>query len=271
MTRKRLNPVHIAVPTAFYDDETLNADGTLAHIRHLIARGAKSLMLCGSTGEQHSLDFAEKLALLAALEAANLPDDVEIIFGVAAIRQSHAIELAKAIAQSEVVDAILLGFPPYLRPTQNQALAYAEAILQTAQKPCIVYNNPERTGFDLSVESAVQLANNPYLIGFKDPSDLAKLRAKIGDDWHYFCGGDMDIAEKLQQGYNGVSSQLGNLYPDLLQNYVAELLAGEMPSENLDHKVQDFYRGSWLVRLKQQLGMGICRSPLLDLVADRVE
>ncbi|MEK3884604.1 hypothetical protein [Paenibacillus sp. PL2-23] len=45
--------IHIAVPTAFHNDESLNAEATLAHIRDLRGRGIRSVLICGSTGEQH--------------------------------------------------------------------------------------------------------------------------------------------------------------------------------------------------------------------------
>jgi 4-hydroxy-tetrahydrodipicolinate synthase len=76
-----VNDFHIAVPTAFYDNEDLNTDATLHHVMHLYDRSVKSVMICGSTGEQHSLSLPEKLQLLESIdEASFLPDDLEILF-----------------------------------------------------------------------------------------------------------------------------------------------------------------------------------------------
>ena len=83
-----VNEYHIAVPTAFYDNEDLNTEATLQHIRNLYDQGVKSVMVSGTTGEQHSLTLAEKLKLLKSIDTATfLPDDLEIIFGVDSIRQ----------------------------------------------------------------------------------------------------------------------------------------------------------------------------------------
>ncbi len=62
--------VHVAVPTAFYADESLNISATLAHAQYLLDHQIESVMLCGSTGEQHSLDLDEKIALARAVDRA---------------------------------------------------------------------------------------------------------------------------------------------------------------------------------------------------------
>ncbi|WP_034769904.1 dihydrodipicolinate synthase family protein [Exiguobacterium artemiae] len=57
--------------TAFFRDEALNVNGTIEHIRYLFDQGEKSILVCGSTGEQHSLELKEKLFLLEALMIAH--------------------------------------------------------------------------------------------------------------------------------------------------------------------------------------------------------
>ncbi len=52
---------HVAVPTAFDENEALNIQATLAHIHYLKEKWVNSVLVCGSTGEQHSLTLAEKL------------------------------------------------------------------------------------------------------------------------------------------------------------------------------------------------------------------
>jgi len=60
--------IHIAVPTGFYEDESLNIQGTISHIRDLYKQGIKSVLVSGTTGEQHSLKLQEKIELINALE-----------------------------------------------------------------------------------------------------------------------------------------------------------------------------------------------------------
>lgn len=49
-----------AVPTAFYSNEQLNVNATLKHVEYLATKGVRSVLLCGSTGEQRFLIFSRK-------------------------------------------------------------------------------------------------------------------------------------------------------------------------------------------------------------------
>ena len=76
------NNYHIAVPTAFHENEDLNVDATLEHIRFLKKLGVNSVLLCASTGEQHSLNLSEKIELVENLERLDVSSDFEILFGI---------------------------------------------------------------------------------------------------------------------------------------------------------------------------------------------
>lgn len=121
---------HIAVPTAFLKNESINIQGTIDHIKYLYNKGIKSILVGGSTGEQHSLNLKEKLDLLNAVSIEEeLINNMEILFGVSSIRQLEAMEFAKAISKTKIA-GILLGYPPYILPTQEEALRYSEKIIE---------------------------------------------------------------------------------------------------------------------------------------------
>ena len=133
-------------------------------------------MVCGTTGEQHSLSLTEKLQLLESLDAASfLPDDLEILFGVASIRQKEALQLAEKVNASPKISGVLLGFPPYILPSQKEAMRYVEAIAKIIDKPIILYNNPRRTGFNLEMNTFSELIKLPNIIGIKDAGDSDRI------------------------------------------------------------------------------------------------
>ncbi|MFD1363446.1 dihydrodipicolinate synthase family protein [Lentibacillus salinarum] len=73
--------VHIAVSTAFFEDESLNIQGTISHIRDLYKQGIKSVLVSGTTGEQHSFNLREKMEIINGLEQdEELISNMEIIF-----------------------------------------------------------------------------------------------------------------------------------------------------------------------------------------------
>lgn len=219
-----MHSFHIAVPTAFHVDLSLDCKTTLAHIRYLYQQGVRAVMVCGSTGEQHSLTTSEKLQLLAAIEQADLPADLCVIFGVAHPFYREAVELAMAVEKNTAVSAILLAAPPYIRPNQQEFHRYVERILAVTLKPIILYNNPARTGFDMATETLLTLSQHPQIIGVKDPSHATELVEKLERDWLIFAGGEENLAQKLERGFNALSSIAGNVMPQDIQRWYQALL-----------------------------------------------
>lgn len=219
-----MQPFHIAVPTAFHADLRLDCETTLKHIHYLYQQGIQDVMVCGTTGEQHSLSTSEKLQLLAAIEQADLPPDLCIIFGVSHPFYREAVELAAAIKKNTAISAILLAAPPYIRPTQQEFCRYVEHILAVTTKQIILYNNPVRTGFDIATTTLLSLSRYPQIIGVKDPSYATELVEKLEREWLIFAGGEEDLAVKLHNGFNALSSIAGNVMPQAIQKWYKALL-----------------------------------------------
>ncbi|MFA1819443.1 dihydrodipicolinate synthase family protein [Virgibacillus oceani] len=267
--------VHIAVPTAFFEDESLNVQGTINHIRNLYEKGVKSVLVSGTTGEQHSLNLQEKMNIIHGLEQENkLINNMEIIFGVASIRQKEAEALAEKIRDTKV-SGIMLGYPPYVIPSQDEAVAYSERIIQRSNKPVILYNNPKRTGFDLSVKSIIRLSKKELVIGIKDAGNKEKME-RIKNDLHrdhfyYYAGGEVELEEKVSYGYNRLSSIAGNIVPFDISQWFNKLLLkrqlNEQEMEKIELTIEQVYQGNAIVNLKKVINqkgvpIGICRSPI---------
>lgn len=273
-----VNEYHIAVPTAFYDNEDLNTEATLQHIRNLYDQGVKSVMVCGTTGEQHSLTVAEKLQLLKSIDAATfLPDDLEIIFGVASIRQKEALQLAEKVNASAKINGVLLGFSPYILPSQKEARLYVEAIAKVIEKPIILYNNPRRTGFNPELDTFAELIRLPNIIGIKDAGDSARIPEliSVADKKIYvYAGGEIDLDKKIALGANRLSSMAGNLYPSEVEAYFTDLLRGradKIKNAGIEEKIHNVFSDNPIIYIKNeitkhtQIDMGIARSPLGNL------
>ncbi|RFU64101.1 dihydrodipicolinate synthase family protein [Peribacillus glennii] len=274
--------VHIAVPTAFFNDESLNIQGTISHIRELYKQGVKSVLVSGSIGEQHSLYLREKIEIINALEQEeDLISNMEIIFGVASVRQKEAEELAEKIRHTKI-SGILLGYPPYVIPTQEEAIVYSKRIIQLCNKPTILYNNPKRTGFDLSEKSIIQLSEIDLVIGIKDAGNKEKVgrikNATHRDELYFYAGGEVNLEEKVVlQGYNRLSSIAGNVSPIEISQWFQKMLikqnVSEQESEKIENIMDQVYLGNPIVNLKKIINhkgipIGICRSPIGSIVPD---
>lgn len=277
-----MNPLthtlHVAVPTAFDKNEGLDSQKTIAHMLHLQDQGIRSFLVCGSTGEQHSLSLEEKIDLVDALASETMfAHDTELLFGVAGIRYQDTQKLAEHIAQIPKIAGIVLGFPPYLCPTQPEALAYAKGVIPTANKPVILYNNPRRTGFDLHDDSLFDLAKEPLVVGLKEAGDIQRIptiKPHLSPDFRFYAGGEQGLIEKVQLGFGGLSSMAGNLCPQEIIDCWQELAE----RKTLDPHAPAWLRItaaatgdpthtiSYLPWLKQQLSspgsdFGVCRAP----------
>lgn len=267
--------VHIAVPTAFLEDESLHIQGTISHIKHLYKQGVKSVLVSGTTGEQHSLNLKEKIELINSLEQEEeLISNMEIIFGVSSIRQKEAEELAQRIRNTRL-SGMMLGYPPYVMPTQEEALAYSKSIIQYSDKPTILYNNPKRTGFDLSTNSIIQLSKLDLVVGIKDAGNKEKVET-IKDGIHknalyFYAGGEVGLEEKVAYGYDRLSSIAGNISPLEISEWFQKMLEGRkirtLESEKIASMIEQLYQVNAIVHLKEiinrrNIPMGICRSPI---------
>lgn len=263
---------HVAVPTVFDEAEELDVKATIQHIEYLQKEGIKAVLVCGSTGEQHSLSFAEKCLLLNAIEEANsLNNDLEILFGVASIRQKEAVKLAQLANKKVNIAGILVGFPPYIIPTQEEAVAYVTTIAAQYDKPIILYNNPKRTGFNLEFSSLLKLTELPNIIGLKEAGDeqrVPQLKAQIVKPFYFYAGGELNLSEKVHLGFNRLSSISGNLYPLAIKEWFNALLQGEKIDFHLENEIKQIFEGSPIAYLKKQitnkegLCMGVPRKPL---------
>ena len=267
--------VHIAVPTAFFEDESLNIQGTISHIRDLYKQGVKSVLVSGTTGEQHSLNLQEKIEIINGLELEEeLMSNMEIIFGVASIRQKEAEELAEKIRYTKI-SGIMLGYPPYVTPTQEEAFVYTKRIIHLSNKPTILYNNPKRTGFDLSEKSIILLSKIDLVVGIKDAGNKEKVeRIKKGihrNDFHFYAGGEVNLEEKVLHGYDRLSSIAGNIYPVEMTQWFQKMLLKQIASkqeiETIKNIMEQVYQGNAIVNLKKHINhkgipMRTCRSPI---------
>lgn len=270
-----VNNYHIAVPTAFFADEEMNTEATMQHIMNLYGQGVRSVLICGTTGEQHSLSLAEKLRLLEAINRnEGIPADLEIIFGVAGIRQKEAVALAEAVNVSAKISGVMLGFPPYIMPSQREAATYVQAIAAAVDKPIILYNNPRRTAFNLELETFSELLNVPNIVGIKEAGDSDRIPALLSvsdGKIAVYAGGEIDLSKKIKLGVTRLSSMTGNLYPKEVEAYFVGLMQGDPEQDSsvaIEAEIGKVFAANPIVYLKNEItkrttaDMGIARSPI---------
>lgn len=189
------------------------------------------VIVAGSTGEQHLLTLAERAALYATAVAAT---DRPVIAGVAALRTTEAVHLARAAATAGC-SGVMLGLPPYLRATDEEVDAYVREVTEDLDDriAVVLYDNPARNGgFGVGTTTVAALFEDGAIGGVKvvrlsaeDTEMAARGVAEVAPGIRTYTGSDAGFArDRLHsldgdQGpatWSGLTSVLGNVSPELL-------------------------------------------------------
>lgn len=173
------------------------------------------------------MSIDERLELYSAARIAAGPD-YPLYAGVSAMRTKDAISLAKGAADNNY-QAIMLGFPPYRIPLQENVLEYAKAVCSVVPETSVfVYNNPKRTGFDLKVETFLEMVRLvPNIYGIKeagDYSNVLKILDNTERDVEIISGFDVSVVRDFKLGYSTLTSIAANVFPkrmSIVMKYVA--------------------------------------------------
>ncbi len=180
---------------------------------HLLERQSGSIVVCGSTGEGVLLESFEREEVIK-IGLDHAPGTIIVGCGAPSTQQA----LDQVIhAQLLGADAVLLVSPFYSKPQNDGIFDYFKTIHDQSNIPIILYNNPSRTGVEISMENVSKLAQLPRVIGIKESSnDMSILqRYDVPADFILLCGEDSLFAESLHSGAHGIISVGSNLDPDL--------------------------------------------------------
>jgi 4-hydroxy-tetrahydrodipicolinate synthase len=181
--------VYAACVTPFRDDESLDLDRLALHIDYMICSGINGVMVVGGCGEYANLTPEERRTVT-----------------------TEAVPAAGA-------DAVLVLPPYYIKPSFDGVLQHYETIVKEAGVEVIVYNNPGRTGWPLSVQHLEELSDVPGLVAVKEcERDAASISEKITRlaDRLPLLSGDDDLGySTLLLGSKGAIWASANLCPRL--------------------------------------------------------
>ncbi len=218
-----------AVTTQLKKDQSLDLPATARHLEALIASGVTGLIMCGSLGENQSLDPEEKRRVIElAVKTAN--GRVPVLSGVA--------ETSTAAACRYVRDCEKLGADGFMvmpamvyKADTREALTWFRTIAAATGLPWMLYNNPVSYPVDITPELFAELADVKNLVALKESSSntrrITELRNTVGDRYAIFTGVDDLILESAILGIDGWVAGTGIALPAENQ-YLWELLrAGE--------------------------------------------
>lgn len=153
--------VGVALATLRDGDDLPDPKATGALAAHLVGRGMRAVLACGTTGEAGRLTDAERAEVIAAVRGA-LPPDVPVIAGTGATSAASAAALTSAAAAAGA-DAVLAWPPPDCQDLPGYYAALGDA---APGLPRLAYHVPWVSAPGVPVEA---LADLP-VAGIKDSS-----------------------------------------------------------------------------------------------------
>jgi 4-hydroxy-tetrahydrodipicolinate synthase len=232
-----------AVTTQLRADLSIDLPATQRVVDALIRDGVNGVIALGTVGENNSLEFAEKIAVLTAIVEV-VAGRVPVITGDSEYDARRAIRLARA-AEKAGVDGVMLLPPMVYVPTAPELTAHFGDVAQNTGLPIMLYNNPPayRTRIDAAVLELLQPLENIVAVKESAPDTrrFTDLRNTFGERFILFAGLDDVVLEALYLGAEGWVSGLTNAFP----RESVELLAA---FERGDHgKAREIYR--WFMPL----------------------
>lgn len=218
--------VTVALNTPFAADGSVDVDAVKRVSRYFRDKGVKQMYVCGSTGEGFLLDTDER-KLVAETVVNEVGDDMNVIVHVGCPDTRHSCILAE---HAEKIGAAATSAVPcvYYRPSEESVYRHWTEITKAADLPFFIYNIPQLTGFNLSMNLFGRMLENERVAGVKCSSDPAQdiLRFKLagGKDFIVFNGPDEQfVAGRLL----GADAGIGGTYGAMPELYIKmdELIA----------------------------------------------
>lgn len=207
----------VAIVTPMKADTSIDWDAYRKLIEFHIENGTNAIVSVGTTGESATLSHEEHLECVKfCADVAN--GRIPIIGGSGSNSTKEAIDLAHGVKAAGAV-AHLSVAPYYNKPNQRGLLAHFSSIAEACDLPMILYNVPGRTCSDIAVETAVELANIPHIIGIKEASTIERCRELLKacpDDFAIYSGEDPINCEIIAEGAKGAISVTANVAPKLM-------------------------------------------------------
>jgi 1-pyrroline-4-hydroxy-2-carboxylate deaminase len=272
-----------AATTEFQPDQEVDLPGTLQHIDAMLAAGVHGMIMLGTVGENCSLDYREKLAILRS-SVLRVGGRVPVLTGVAETSTALACRFA-ADAQKVGVNGLMVLPAMVYKSDPRETLTHFRAVAKATDLPIMVYNNPVSYSVDISPEMFVDLADEKKFVAIKESSEnvrrITDLKNLCGDRYTLFCGVDDLVLESLMLGAVGWVSGLVNAFP--AENRLLWDLATEgrweealqvyrwyMPLLHLDTHVK-LVQYIKLAAQECELGSEIVRAPRLPLAGEERE
>ena len=175
-------------------------------------------VVCGSTGESVYLTTEEKLKLWDWVAEYAAPAKILVAgTGMESVRETIALT---NLAADRGYKAAMVRTPFYYRNLINNTAAqtlYFRAVADRTKIPLMIYNWPQVTGIDISVDAVVALSHHPNIFAIKESSGslekTLQMIKEVKPGFQVLTGSAPILAPSLSAGCAGAVLAFANAAP----------------------------------------------------------
>jgi len=198
--------------------------------------GVEGLIVGGTTGEGHLLDWEEHLMLIAHT-ASKFGDQLLVVGNTGSNNTRESVKATKHAFAMGMHAALLIN-PYYGKTSALGVQKHIEAALDIG--PAFIYNVPGRTGQDIDVDTMLKISQHDHFIGVKECAGNERIAEYESQGIACWSGNDDECFEARHQcGAHGVISVTSNITPKLMRE-----LMDDSSKTDLNHSLQPLF--SWL-------------------------
>lgn len=234
-----------AIPTAISEDGSINYEAQKEHIDYLEENNVQGLVPAGCTGHAAALGdqgedmYGEHVEFIS--EVADYTD-LPVLAGTGMNTPQQAIELGQRVENQANIDAHMMISGYVNCPPPDQIVEHYREVAENVEEDIIAYNVPGRTGTNIDVDAATQLAEIDGLIGLKEASEdpgqvyniARELESQGHSDFALFSGLDALNHFFYDVGGHGAISVSANLAPQKSVNVWEEGFVNKNTQESYE-------------------------------------
>lgn len=220
----KLEGMYAAIPTPFFEDESVDYEGVKAIVRFLANEGLHGVVAGGSTGEYTVLSMEERKAVIkAACEASQ--GKISVVAGTGCPRAVDTIALCNYAAEVGA-DAAMVITPHYMIITEDMLYQYYSEVAAGSKIGVIVYHYNLATGTMMQPGFIKKLAAIDNIIGIKNTEDMDHTAKVIGltadnEKFSVAMGYDSLIVSNLATGGHASIGVIHNVVPQMMEKIYA--------------------------------------------------
>ena len=205
-----------ALITPFKTNGQIDYDSVDLLVKDQVKKGVEGFVVSGTTGESPNLSNEEVKSLYQFVKE-RVPGEIQMIIGAGTNSTHKTLENIKFYNELSP-DAYLLATPYYNKPSQSGLFEHFKAAAKASNHDILLYDIPNRSIVEISVEIILKLSEISNIKGVKDATGnlekLLKLKELLPKDFLLLSGDDGTCVDFVREGGHGVISVLSHLVPE---------------------------------------------------------